>query len=65
MNDVTGLLAQTINQVRSGGLVPRTGNAMGYLAGVLLKALQQGDIEARLQALEAIQKEKLLTGKDI
>src|SRR4051812_20223766 len=43
VNDVTGLLAQTINQVRRGSLDPKTGNAVGYLAGVLLKALQQGD----------------------
>lgn len=61
---MTALLAQTINQVRSGGLDPRTGNAVGYLAAVMLKAFQQGDIEARLQALEAVQKAKSLAGKE-
>lgn len=63
VNDVTALLAQTINQVRSGGLDPRTGNAVGYLAAVMLKALQQGDIEARLQALEAVHKTRALLGR--
>jgi hypothetical protein len=51
---VTALLSETINLVRSGRLDPRTSNAVGYLAAVMLKALQQGDIEARLQALEAV-----------
>jgi len=51
---VTSLLSETINLVRSGALDPRTSNAVGYLAAVMLKALQQGDIEARLQALEAV-----------
>jgi hypothetical protein len=64
VSDVTGLLAQTINQVRSGRLDPKTGNAVGYLAGVLLKALQQGDFEARLQVLEAVQKTRELSRRD-
>ena len=50
--------------MRGGVLDPKTGNAVGYLAGVLLKAFQQGDIEARLQALEAVQKARASTGKD-
>jgi hypothetical protein len=52
------LLSETINQVRSGAIDPRTSNAVGYLAAVMLKALQQGEIEARLQALEALHKAK-------
>jgi hypothetical protein len=63
VNDVTALLAQTINQVRCGSVDSKTGNAVGYLASVLLKALQQGDIEARLQALEAVHKARALTGR--
>ena len=54
VGDVTTLLSETISQVRSGALDPRTSNAIGYLAAVLLKALQQGHLEARLQALEAV-----------
>jgi hypothetical protein len=52
VGDVSELLALTINHVRRGELDPRVGNCVGYLAGVLLKALEQGDIETRLSALE-------------
>jgi hypothetical protein len=48
------LLGDSINQIRRGELDPRVANAMGYLASVLLKALQQGPIEERLACLEAI-----------
>ena len=37
-----------------GRLDPRVANAMGYLASVLLKALENGKIEDRLAHLEAI-----------
>lgn len=52
VEDVTRLLAETINHVRTGRLDVRVGNTVGYLAGVLLKALEQGDMEQRLTALE-------------
>jgi hypothetical protein len=52
-SDVSKVLAETINQIRRGELDPRIGNAVGYLAGVLLRALEQGDLEARLEKLEA------------
>jgi hypothetical protein len=39
--------------VRRGQLDPRVANAMGYLASILLGALQQGPLEERLQRLEA------------
>lgn len=51
--DVVRLLAKTINQVRRGEIDPRVANAVGYLANVLIRALEQGEIEARLAALEA------------
>jgi hypothetical protein len=54
--DVTTLLGETINQVRGGRIDPRVANAVGYLATAMLKALQQGDTESRLQALEALLK---------
>ena len=54
MADVVALLGQTINQLRRGEIDPRVANAVGYLSGTLLKALQQGDIEQRLADLEAI-----------
>ena len=52
--DVTELLGETINLVRGGSIDPRAANTLGYLAMALLKALQQGDIEARLRAIEAV-----------
>ncbi len=48
-----GLLGDTINRVRVGAVDPRVGNCIGYLAGVAMKAMEQGDIEARLAALES------------
>ena len=52
--DVAKLIAQTINQVRRGELDPRVANAVGYLANVLIKAVEQGDHEKRLEELEAL-----------
>ena len=52
--DVIALLGLTINQVRTGRLDPRVGNCIGYLAGVVLKATEQGKMEERLAALESI-----------
>jgi hypothetical protein len=53
-NDVSAVLADSINRVRRGQLDPRVANAMGYLATVLLRALEQGPIEERLSKLETI-----------
>ena len=52
-NQVSVLLADSINRLRRGQLDPRVANAMGYLASVLLKALESGRIEDRLAHLEA------------
>lgn len=52
--DVAAVIGQTINQVRRGEVDPRVANAVGYLAGVLLKALEVGEVERRLEALEEI-----------
>jgi hypothetical protein len=54
VRDVTELLAETINHLRAGKLDPRVANAVGYLATAMLKALQEGDIEARLRAIEQV-----------
>jgi len=53
-SDVIDLLGETINQVRTGMLDPRVGNCLGYLSGIVLKAVEQGDLEERLAALESI-----------
>jgi hypothetical protein len=53
-NQVSVLLADSINRLRRGQLDPRVANAMGYLASVLLKALENGRIEDWLAHLEAV-----------
>jgi hypothetical protein len=52
--DVVSLIADTINRTRRGQLDPRVGNTIGYLSGVLLKALETGDHERRLSDLESV-----------
>jgi len=56
--DVVKLIGETINQVRKGQLDPRAGNAIGYLANVLIKAYEQGSLEKRIEDLEAAVKVK-------
>ncbi len=52
--DVKGLLSDTIHQVRTGVIDPKVANCVGYLSGILLKAIEVGDIEERLSAMEAV-----------
>ena len=51
--DVADLLADSINQLRRGQLDPRVANGVGYLATVLLRALEQGPLEERMAKIEA------------
>ena len=46
------LLGESISQVRRGQLDPPVANAVGYLASILLGALQQGLLVERLRRLE-------------
>jgi hypothetical protein len=52
--DISSMLADSINRLRRGQLDPRVANGMGYLASILLKALESGRIEERLAHLEAV-----------
>jgi len=52
--DVAGLLEQTINEVRSGELDPRIANTIGYLTGHLIKAIEVGEVERRINAIEEV-----------
>jgi predicted urease superfamily metal-dependent hydrolase len=54
MSDVLELMETTINDVRTGRLDVKVANAIGYLANVSVKVIQQTDIEARLEALESV-----------
>jgi hypothetical protein len=46
-------LAKSTNQVLQGAIDPRVANSAGYLANVLLRALEQGPLEERMARLEA------------
>jgi hypothetical protein len=52
--DVVALISETINHVRKGTIDPRVANAVGYLANVLIKALEQDELETRIERLEAL-----------
>jgi hypothetical protein len=52
--EVGELLGETINQVRRGELDLRVSNAIGYLSGILLGAIEKGSLEERLATLEAV-----------
>ena len=56
--DVVRLLSETINQVRKGRIDPRVANAVGYLANVLIKAAEQGELEKRITEVEAVLKNR-------
>lgn len=51
--DVGALIGDTINMMLRGELDSRTANAVGYLAGVWLKAWQAGELAERLARIEA------------
>ena len=50
--EVAVFLAETINQVRKGQLSPKIASTAGYLAGLLMKALETSDLEERLARVE-------------
>lgn len=53
-DDVVALLSDVIGHVLRGEIDPKVANSAGYLSGLLLKALQQGELEERFAALEAV-----------
>lgn len=57
IGDVSELLEETINRVRQGPFDLRAANAIGFLAGVLLKAIDS-DVEERLAHLEEVMSNK-------
>src|SRR5262245_47579405 len=53
--DVARAVASIINDVRVGRMDCKVGNSLGVLCSVLLKALDNGELERRLEAHEARQ----------
>jgi hypothetical protein len=52
MADVVTFLGATVNRVLRGQVDAKVGNCLGLLCGQLLKALEKGDLEARLAVVE-------------
>lgn len=52
VQEVVTLLADTVDEVKTGKIDPKIANAVGYLAGVILRALQYEALEDRLAAIE-------------
>jgi hypothetical protein len=52
LNEVVELLELTINEVRTGKIDVRIANSVGYLGGILIKALENSDLDERLSKLE-------------
>lgn len=50
--ELVSLLCETIDDVRTGRLDPKVANAVGYLAGVIVKIEQYEAIHERLAAIE-------------
>ena len=54
--DAIALMSQTINQVRKGQIDPRIANSVGFLANILMKAVERDKLETRIEQLEALLK---------
>ena len=50
--ELVNLLCETIDDVRVGAIDPKVGNAVGYLASIIVKIQQYEAIEERLSAIE-------------
>lgn len=51
---VAKFLAELINEVRDGEIDEPSAKTQGYLAQILVKALEQSDLEKRLEDLEKL-----------
>jgi hypothetical protein len=51
-NDVLELLEKTVNELRQNKSSTRIANAIGYLSGIMLKAIEQNSFEKRLEVIE-------------
>ena len=54
--DAIALISETINQVRKGQIDPRVANSVGFLANILIKAVEQNKLETRIEQLEELLK---------
>ena len=54
IEDVIGVIELATNAVLTGRIDTRVANAIGVLMGVGLRAIQHGELERRLEAIEAV-----------
>jgi len=54
VKEILDLLVDTINRVRSNHMPARTANTIGYLANVMIKALEVSQFDDRLKEVERI-----------
>jgi hypothetical protein len=54
--DAIALISETINEVRKGKIDPRVANSVGFLANILIKAVEKNKLETRIEQLEALLK---------
>ena len=59
--EVGKLLEDTINGVRSGEIPPNIANTIGYLAGHALKAIEETNLDQRIEFVESILLERKKT----
>lgn len=55
-NDVIELLVKTINELRQNKTSTKIASTVGYLSGILLKAIEQTSLEKRLEVIEYVLK---------
>lgn len=55
VQDVRAALAEVFNAVRVGRIDPKVGNCLALVAGQLVRAIEGGELEKRVAALEARQ----------
>ncbi len=65
--ELLALLSETINEVRKGVIDPRVANAVGYLANIAMRTLEQNQLEARIRSLEVMLENRMapMTGEQV
>ncbi|RJO58949.1 hypothetical protein C4546_05105 [Candidatus Parcubacteria bacterium] len=52
IQDITALLAKTINELRTNKIPPKIAVNIGYLSNIMITSLKEGEIEKRLEVIE-------------
>lgn len=61
--DVVKLLAQAVNEVRAGQMDARTAGTVTTMIGTQLRAIETSNLEARVEMLEAVLKQRNRNGR--